>query len=291
MLVNNGYPPVAVITAPDKPAGRGLQLQQSPVKQYALAHQIPVMQPTNLKDPGFQAELKAYGADLQIVVAFRMLPEAVWSMPPMGTFNLHASLLPQYRGAAPIHWAVINGETETGLTTFLLQHEIDTGDLLYQVKIPIGAHETTGELHNRMMAAGAELVLKTVKALATRNYQPIPQNTLQAGELKKAPKIFKETCEIRWDLPLQTLYNHIRGLSPYPAAWTTLNGKVCKIYKASPFTGNSPDNNPEVFTDYQQLLLYRAADGYMAIADMQLEGKKRMSVREFLRGYKLVPAL
>jgi methionyl-tRNA formyltransferase len=226
-LVENDCNVVAVITSPDKPSGRGLQLSASPVKVYALSQGIAVLQPEKLKNPAFLEELQSYQADLQVVVAFRMLPEVVWNMPTKGTFNLHASLLPDYRGAAPINWAIMNGETETGATTFFLEHEIDTGKIIFQVKETISADDTIGTLYERLMHKGADLTLKTVTAIEANDYPQIPQ--LQIDIVKLAPKIFKETCQINWNQPSDTIQNFVRGLSPYPAAWTTLNGKVCKI--------------------------------------------------------------
>ncbi|MFN3316928.1 MAG: methionyl-tRNA formyltransferase, partial [Raineya sp.] len=218
VLVENGYNIVGVVTAPDKPAGRGKQMQVSEVKQYALSQNLPILQPEKLKSPDFLAELQALKADLQVVVAFRMLPEVVWAMPPIGTFNLHASLLPKYRGAAPINWAIINGETETGVTTFFLQHEIDTGNIIFQEKEPISPTDTAGSLYQRLMHKGAKLVLKTVQTIEKGDVQTFPQ----VGEITHAPKIFRETCQIDWNKTSTEIYNFVRGLAPYPAAWTTL---------------------------------------------------------------------
>src|SRR6478736_2822685 len=228
ILVENQFSVVAVITAPDKPQGRGQKLSYSPVKECALKHNLPVLQPTNLKSPEFLEELRSYDANLQVVVAFRMLPELVWAMPSLGTFNLHASLLPQYRGAAPINWAIINGEKETGATTFFLKHEIDTGSIIYQEKETIKKDDTVGDLYERLMHKGAGLVLKTVKAIEEGKYPSVPQT---AAEIKHAPKIFKETCEINWHQASESVRNFVRGLSPYPAAWTILNEKVFKIFR------------------------------------------------------------
>ena len=228
-LVENGQNVVAVITAPDKPAGRGLKLNESAVKQYAVSQNIPVLQPTNLKAETFLAELKSYQADLQIIVAFRMLPEAVWNMPPLGSFNIHASLLPQYRGAAPINWAIMNGETETGVTTFFLQHQIDTGDIIFQDKVTIEPTDDFGSLYEKLKHAGAALALKTVKAIEAGNVPSEPQKTNQ--ELKEAPKIFKDTCQINWNQPAQKIHDFVRGLSPYPTAWTIFDDKTFKIFK------------------------------------------------------------
>lgn len=284
-LVQGGCTIIAVVTAPDKPAGRGLQLQQSAVKKYALEKGLKVLQPEKLKAPDFLEELRALGADLQIVVAFRMLPEVVWNMPPMGTVNLHGSLLPQYRGAAPINWAVINGEKETGVTTFKLQHEIDTGNILLAEKISIGENETAGELHDRMKEAGAALLLKTMQQLAAGSLQEIPQSSVATDTLKHAPKIHTETCEINWDKPVAGVFNLIRGLAPYPAAFTSLNGKKLKIYAAAKETA-APSISPGMFdTDKKTYLRFACPDGYIAVLELQLEGKKKMPVADFLRGY------
>jgi methionyl-tRNA formyltransferase len=285
ILLQNGYPVVAVVTAPDKPAGRGLKVTPSPVKEVALQYGVPVLQPTNLKSPEFQAELRAYGAALQIVVAFRMLPEAVWNMPPLGTFNLHASLLPQYRGAAPINWAIMHGDRETGLTTFFLRHEIDTGDMLLQEKEPIHDDDTAGTLSERLRQKGAGLVLRTVQMIEAGGYTPAPQPA--ATVLTPAPKLFKEMCEINWDQPTERVRNFIRGLSPYPAAWTRLGDKFCKIYLARAVNDDHSAAPGEYRTDGKSLLHFRTADGWLAIDELQLEGKKRMTAGEFLRGNKL----
>ncbi|WP_428668443.1 methionyl-tRNA formyltransferase [Runella sp.] len=287
-LVETGANVVAVITAPDKPAGRGLQLTPSPVKQYAVSQGIPVLQPEKLKNPAFLEELSSYKADLQIVVAFRMLPEVVWNMPPKGTFNLHASLLPQYRGAAPINWAIINGETQTGVTTFFLEHEIDTGKIIFQETEPIHEYDTVGTLYERLMQKGAELVVRTVEAVEEGNYPQLPQ--AEAGVLKAAPKIFKETCEIQWNQSASAIRNFVRGLSPYPTAWTTLNGKICKVFKVSTANKEMQTETVEVgqfMTDHKSFLHFKTADGWVAIEELQLEGKKRMGIEEFLRGAKL----
>jgi methionyl-tRNA formyltransferase len=287
VLLQHQYKVVAVITAPDKPSGRGLKVMPSPVKEVALPYNVPVLQPTNLKAPEFIEALRGYQADLQIVVAFRMLPEAVWNMPPMGTFNLHASLLPQYRGAAPINWAIINGETETGLTTFFLKHEIDTGNVIFQEKEPISGQDTAGTLYERLRQKGAGLVLKTVQAIEKGNYPQFPQQT---GEtIKLAPKIFKETCEINWQQRSRAIYNFIRGLSPYPTAWTLLKDKLCKIYASHEAVNDTaPSKNPgEYITDGKQFLHIKTSDGWLAIDELQMEGKKKMGIEEFLRGNKL----
>jgi methionyl-tRNA formyltransferase len=289
-LVKAGCEVVAVVTAPDKPAGRGSHLQQSAVKQYATAVGLPVLQPEKLKNAEFLEELRGYRADLQVVVAFRMLPEAVWAMPPKGTFNLHASLLPQYRGAAPINWAVINGETETGVTTFFIRHEIDTGPLLFQEKQPIYPDDTAGTLHDRLMEQGADLVLKTVRAIEAGEYREIPQPRELGGEaLKKAPKIFRETGEIHWNQPAETIRNFVRGLAPYPAAWTTVVGRNCKIFRVTAQRGEpgADGKQPGEFeTDHRHYLRFRCADGWVNVEELQLEGKKRMGIEEFLRGMK-----
>jgi len=283
ILVKNGYDIVGVITAPDRKAGRGRKISESAVKKYAVANGLHVLQPTNLKNVDFLRELKALEADLQIVVAFRMLPVAVWDMPPMGTVNLHASLLPQYRGAAPINHAIINGEKETGATTFFIRHEIDTGDLLLQAKVAIRPDESAGELHDELMTKGAELILRTVKAIEEKTIEAIPQQ--MEGELISAPKIFKEDCQIDWSLNTETVYNLIRGLSPYPAAFTYLHEKVLKVYRADKVI--RPHTSPVGLytTNGKDELRYFCNDGYLLLHEVQLEGKKRMSVPDFLRGY------
>ncbi len=284
ILVQHGYNIVGVITAPDKPAGRGKQIQQSAVKKYAEAHNLQVLQPEKLKAPEFLAELAALKADLQIVVAFRMLPEVVWNMPPMGTFNLHGSLLPAYRGAAPINWAVMNGETQTGVTTFFLQHEIDTGSIIHQATMPIGPDETTGEVHDRMMALGAQTVLQTVKEIEAGTVKATPQD--MTGEYPHAPKIFREDCKIDWSQPLDKVYNHIRGLSPYPAAWTELDGKTLKIYSAKKEAANHNHPSGTIDTDGKTYFRFTVNGGYIHAEELQLEGKKRLGVKEFLLGWR-----
>jgi len=294
-LVQAGCNIVGVVTAPDKPAGRGMQLQQSAIKKYAVEKGLTVLQPEKLKDPAFIEASRALKADLQIVVAFRMLPEIVWNMPPMGTINVHGSLLPQYRGAAPINWAIINGEKFTGVTTFKLKHEIDTGDILLSTKIEIGENETAGELHDTMKEVGAELLLKTIKGIADGSITEVPQNpagphgqtsNLKPQTLLHAPKIFTETCKIDWQKNVADIYNLIRGLSPYPAAFTILEEKKLKIYKAEKLheKPSSPAGNIE--TDGKTYLRFAASDGYINITELQLEGKKRMNVADFLRGYR-----
>jgi methionyl-tRNA formyltransferase len=286
ILVENKFNVVAVITAPDKPQGRGQKLSFSPVKECALKHNLPVLQPTNLKAPEFLEELKSFNANLQIVVAFRMLPESVWAMPAIGTFNLHASLLPQYRGAAPINWAIINGEKETGVTTFFLKHEIDTGSIIFQEKEIIHEDDTVGTLYERLMQKGAGLVLKTVKAIEANNYPSEPQP--QHIEIKHAPKIFKETCEINWNNPSQKIIDFVRGLSPYPAAWTKLNDKVYKIFKCSAIKGQqSTVDSGLLTTDNKTYLHIKSSDGFISIEEFQPEGKKRMTVVDFFRGNKI----
>jgi methionyl-tRNA formyltransferase len=284
ILVENKFNVVAVITAPDKPQGRGQKLTASPVKECALKHNIEVLQPTNLKSPEFLNELKSYNANLQIVVAFRMLPEVVWSMPSLGTFNLHASLLPQYRGAAPINWAIINGEKETGATTFFLKHEIDTGSIIFQEKEKIDDDDDAGKLYERLMHKGAGLVLKTVKAIEEGKYPSVPQTE---ATTKHAPKIFKETCEVNWNQPSDSVRNFVRGLSPYPAAWTTLNGKVFKIFQSVVDSRQSLAKSGEIETDNKTFLRVKTQDGWLSILEFQPEGKKRMSVEEFFRGNKI----
>jgi methionyl-tRNA formyltransferase len=285
ILVENKFNIVAVITAPDKPQGRGQKLMPSPVRDCALKHNIPVLQPTNLKSPEFLDELKSYNANLQIVVAFRMLPEVVWAMPSLGTFNLHASLLPQYRGAAPINWAIINGEKETGVTTFFLKHEIDTGSIIFQEKEPILDSDDVGSLYERLMNKGSQLVLKTVKAIEAGNYPSLPQSS--DVETKHAPKIFKETCHINWNQSSQQIINFVRGLSPYPAAWTVLNGKTYKIFKCQSVVDKRSSTVGQIETDNKTYLYVKTLDGWISILEFQPEGKKRMTVEEFFRGNKI----
>jgi methionyl-tRNA formyltransferase len=283
-LVEHKYNVVAVITAPDKPAGRGQKLQQSPVKAYAASQHIPVLQPTNLKSEAFLEELRSYRANLQIIVAFRMLPEVVWAMPELGSFNIHASLLPQYRGAAPINWAIINGEKETGVTSFFLKHEIDTGDLIFQERVPIGEEDDFGSMYEKLKQEGARLALRTVQAIERNEVQPQPQ--LTSAETKHAPKIFKETCEINWNQPAGQVRNFIRGLSPYPAAWTRFEDKTFKIFKAEALENTAYTLEPgQLQTDNKTFLHVQTASGVISILDLQMEGKKRMLVQDFLRGY------
>jgi len=282
-LVEEGFNVVAVVTAPDKPQGRGKKLGTSAVKDYALTQNIPILQPTNLKDPGFQEELRSYEADVQIVVAFRMLPEAVWNMPPLGSYNLHASLLPDYRGAAPINWAIINGEKETGVTTFKLKHEIDTGNILFQEKEPIHDDDTVGSLYERLMNLGAELLVKTAKALEADEVELKEQ---VVAEPKHAPKIFREDCEINWNQPGTKVRNFIRGLSPYPAAWTTLHGQTFKVYFSEISDIEYNDAAGTFKTDGKTYLDVVTADGALRLTEVQLQGKKRMHTGDFLRGYQ-----
>ena len=291
-LVEGGYNVVGVITMPDKPAGRGHKLQYSPVKQFALDHNLPLLQPEKLKDETFVEELRALKADLQIVVAFRMLPEVVWNMPRLGTFNLHASLLPQYRGAAPINWAVINGDTETGITTFFLKHEIDTGEVIQQVHVPIEDTDNVGIVHDKLMMLGGRLVVETVDAILNDTVKSIPQEEMAVvGELRPAPKIFKETCHINWDQPVKRIYDFIRGLSPYPAAWTELvqpNGEnvVVKIFETEKIMKSHQLAPGTLLTDGKSFIHIAAKDGLIAIHALQLPGKKRLKTDELLRGYR-----
>ena len=291
-LVKAGCNIVGVITAPDKPAGRGMELQQSAVKKYAVENNLHVLQPEKLKNPEFLEELKALQADLQIVVAFRMLPEAVWNMPPMDSVNLHGSLLPQYRGAAPINWAVINGEKETGVTTFKLKHEIDTGDILLQESFPIAETDNAGEVHDKMKEIGAALLVKTIKGLADGSLKERPQlkndgqQTTDNEQLHHAPKIFTETCKIDWSKPVDEVYNLIRGLAPYPAAFTFLQDKKLKIYKAEKIQAASNDQPGNFKTDSRSFLHFACSNGYISVLELQLEGKKKMAIADFLRGYR-----
>jgi methionyl-tRNA formyltransferase len=288
-LYESGYDITAVVTAPDKPAGRGMQLTQSAVKKYALEKNLKILQPEKLKSPDFIEELKSLKTDVQVVVAFRMLPEIVWNMPPMGTINLHASLLPQYRGAAPINWAIINGEKETGVTTFKLQHEIDTGNILFQKKIPIAEDDTAGTLHDKMMDAGASLLLQTIQELEKGDLKEIVQpntSNQEPGILNHAPKIFKETCEIDWRKSTDEIYNLIRGLSPYPAAFTYLNEKKVKVFSSKKEISNVGNEPGKIFSDHKTFLKFSTNDGFISLEEVQLEGKKKMMVEDFLRGWR-----
>jgi len=299
-LVEGGYNVVGVVTMPDKPMGRHQDvLQPSPVKQYALEKGLKIMQPVKLKDPEFVEELRSLNADLQIVVAFRMLPEVVWAMPKYGTFNAHASLLPKYRGAAPINWAVINGDTETGITTFMLKHEIDTGDVIDQVRIPIADTDNVEVIHDKLMELSGTLVTKTVDSIIDGTFKTISQEemlkqqkaagiTLSEEELlAPAPKIFRETCKIDWNQSTKKIYDFVRGLSPYPAAWTTLNGKSVKVYETEKETASHTLTPGTIASDDKSFIKVATTDGYINIKVMQLEGKKRMPVIDLLRGFKL----
>ncbi|KLT65727.1 methionyl-tRNA formyltransferase [Pedobacter sp. BMA] len=284
-LVQANFDVVAVVTAPDKPAGRGQKMNESAVKRYAVEKGIPVLQPEKLKNPEFIEVLKTYQADLQVVVAFRMLPELVWNMPPKGTINLHGSLLPQYRGAAPINHAIINGEKESGVTTFFLKHEIDTGDIILSDSVAIGDDETAGELHDKLMAIGASLIVKTLKAIEAGEVQEQPQP--QSDDLKHAPKIFKDDCKIDWNNDSLTIHNLIRGLSPYPTAFTILNDKTLKIFKAEIEDKESAIVAGGFLTDGKTYLKFATKNGFIKLLDIQYEGKKRMLIADFLRGMRL----
>ena len=302
-LVEGGYNVVGVITMPDKPAGRGHKIQYSPVKQYALEQNLPLLQPEKLKDEAFVQALREWKADLQIVVAFRMLPEVVWSMPRLGTFNLHASLLPQYRGAAPINWAVINGDTETGITTFFLKHEIDTGEVIQQVLVPITDTDNVEIVHDKLMMLGGKLVVETVDAILNGVVKPVPQEEMAVvGELRPAPKIFKETCRIDWNQPVKKVYDFIRGLSPYPAAWSELvspEGEVVvvKIFETEKYIRNEGKrcrNSRGCFckvgsieTDGKKYIKVAVPGGFVSVLSLQLPGKKRLKTDELLRGFRL----
>ena len=289
-LVKAGFSIVSVVTAPDKPAGRGLQLQQSAVKKYAVENNLPVLQPTKLKDPAFIEALKVLDAHLFVVVAFRMLPEVVWDMPPMGTINVHGSLLPSYRGAAPINWAVINGEKETGVTTFKLKAAIDTGNILLQDKLPISESDTAGTIHDKMMVLGANLLVTTLTGLITHALVEKDQEAIinqDPSLLKHAPKIFTETCTINWTEDATSIYNLIRGLSPFPGALTKLDDKIIKIFESTKEISSHANKLGSVITDSKTYLKFACADGYVNVLDLQLEGKKRMKVADFLRGNKI----
>jgi len=287
-LIEAGEEVVAVVTGPDKPAGRGQKMHSSAVKQFAVSQNIPVLQPVKLRDSEFLEELKSFQADLQVVVAFRMLPELVWNMPPKGTINVHASLLPNYRGAAPINHAILNGEKSSGVTTFLLQHEIDTGNILFFTEVPITETDNAGDLHDKLMVAGAELLIKTVNAIKEGNVNPIPQDELSSNqELKHAPKIFKEDCLIDWGKSTEEVFNQIRGLSPYPAAFTYLDDKVLKIYSADKEVVGHSEKPGSYISDGKTNIKFATADGFISLSEIQIEGKKRMAVTDFLRGYRL----
>ncbi|MBN2349727.1 MAG: methionyl-tRNA formyltransferase [Bacteroidales bacterium] len=280
----------AVITAPDKPAGRGKKLQESPVKLFVADKNIPVFQPANLKDPSFIEELKSLDADLFVVVAFRMLPEIIWSMPPLGTINLHASLLPDYRGAAPINWVIINGEKKTGVTTFFIEKEIDTGNILFSDEVNITPDDTAGDLHDKLKITGADLLVKTVKAIQHGNFSITRQQEIAAGvSLKSAPKIFKEDCRINWNDTPENIHNFIRGLSPYPTAWTEISKSdthlSLKIFKAEPVFKEHNFTPASIHTDNKIFLKVAVNNGFINILELQLEGKKKLHVSEFLRGF------
>ena len=286
-IVKAGYEIAAVITAPDKPSGRGQKVNESAVKQYAEKNGLKILQPVKLKDPDFINELKNLNADLQVVVAFRMLPEVVWNMPSKGTINLHGSLLPQYRGAAPINWAIINGETETGVTTFFLKHEIDTGDVLFSEKTAIADDETAGDIHDKLMIIGSQLLVKTIRAIESGSYQEMPQEQFASSKLRHAPKIFKEDCLVHWHNSVENVHNFIRGLSPGPTAYTVFQNKTLKIFKAE-IDQNSTDLSPgELITDGKTYLKFSCEDGSISVKDIQLEGKKRMKIDEFLCGIRI----
>jgi len=286
-LVDNGFHVAAVVTAPDKPAGRGLKLAESAVKQYATQINIPILQPVKLKDPEFLDQLRSFQADIQIVVAFRMLPEIIWAMPPFGTINLHGSLLPQYRGAAPVNRVIMNGETKTGVTTFKLQQEIDTGNILLMEEIPIAADETAGELHDIMKETGARLVVQTLRRLMDGTLVEKPQGISDPAGLKTAPKIFASDCEINWSDNVLKIHNQVRGLSPFPGAFTSFKEKNLKIFRARPEENNHHKIPGEPETDGKTWLRYSASDGYIYVEEMQLEGKKKMKIADFLRGFRV----
>ena len=275
---------VGVVTSPDKPAGRGMQLQQSAVKQFALAHNLTILQPEKLKSLSFKEAITQLKPDIQVVVAFRMLPEIIWSLPSMGTLNVHGSLLPQYRGAAPINWAIINGEKQTGVTTFQLQHAIDTGAVLLQTSIHIEDDMTAGELHDQMMLVGANLLIKTLNGILNNSIQSTPQNN--STDFNHAPKIFTKHCEINWNEPLQAVYNLVRGLAPFPGAQTKIEGKLVKLFTTK-MVQDSPLESPGTFiTDGKTFAKFACKDGYLLLEDIQWEGKKRMKITDFLRGYR-----
>ena len=287
-LVKAGCNIVAVITAPDKPAGRGLKLTSSAVKQYAVDHNLNILQPEKLKNPDFIGALQNLKADLQVVVAFRMLPEIVWNMPPMGTINVHGSLLPQYRGAAPINWAVINGDEQTGVTTFKLKHEIDTGDILLQASMPITENETAGEVHDKMKELGAEILVKTIKEIATNSLQEKPQQIFSTStDLRHAPKIFTENCKIDFTKTVNEVHNLIRGISPFPGAFTHVNGKLLKIYLSKKEITNHTQQAGSLISDETTFIKFACSNGYIHVLELQLEGKKKMKVVDFLSGNKL----
>jgi methionyl-tRNA formyltransferase len=283
-LLDASFNVVGVITAPDKPSGRGLKINESPVKTFAVEHNLRVLQPEKLKNAEFLQQLQELKPDIQVIVAFRMLPEVVWNMPPMGTINVHGSLLPKYRGAAPINWAVINGERETGVTTFKLQHQIDTGNILLQARFEIGENETAGEVHDKMKNIGADLLVETLQGLIAGTIQEQPQPL--ADETPHAPKIFTETCRIDWSRSTTAVYNLVRGLAPYPGAFTILDTKTLKILKAAKLEESHSHTPGSYHTDHKTFLKFATVDGYIDVFELQLEGKKKMQVSEFLRGYR-----
>jgi methionyl-tRNA formyltransferase len=292
-IIHAGFTVKGVVTSPDKPSGRGLQLHPSPVKEYAIKHHLPVLQPLKLKDPEFLEELHNLGADLQVIVAFRMLPMEVWSMPPLGTFNLHASLLPQYRGAAPINWAIINGETKTGVTTFFLNDEIDKGSVIYSSETPIGENETAGDLHDRLMIIGAQLVVKTISDIVRGKVKTVEQHNMDhSSSLKPAPKIFKNDCRILWNGHANKIHDFIRGLSPHPAAWANMilqGGEILsvKIYCGSPETIKHELVPGAIVSDGKQYLKVAVLDGFYSIHQLQIQGRNQLSIKEFLRGFNI----
>jgi methionyl-tRNA formyltransferase len=293
-LLKNGYNISAVITSPDKPSGRGLKLTEVPVKKYAVKHGLRILQPDNLKSPVFLEELKTINPNLQIVVAFRMLPASVWKLPTLGTFNLHASLLPQYRGAAPINWAIINGETKTGVTTFFINENIDTGNIIMNEEVTVLPNETASDLHNKLMITGAELVLKTVKSIENNNYHPIPQHILtnDISLLKNAPKIFKNNCRINWNDKANNIYNHIRGLCPSPTAYTELRSPEGILYYLKIFYCEKELIHHElqagqINTDGKTHLSIAVTDGFIHLQEVQLSAKNKMQISEFLRGFQI----
>ncbi|HPG10974.1 MAG TPA: methionyl-tRNA formyltransferase [Chitinophagaceae bacterium] len=286
-LIKAGCNIVGVVTAPDKPAGRGMKMNESAVKKYAVEHKLNILQPEKLKNPEFIEELRSLKADLQVVVAFRMLPEVIWNMPPMGSINLHGSLLPQYRGAAPINWAVINGEKKTGVTTFKLKHEIDTGDILLQESFPIGENDTAGEVHDKMKEIGAKVLVKTVMGIADGSLKEKPQSSVEEKEeLHHAPKIFTETCRIDFSKPVEEVHNLVRGLSPFPGAFIILNEKMLKIYRSEIEDTPPTVTEGEYETDGRTYLKFACSNGYLKLIEIQLEGKKKMTIGDFLRGYR-----
>ncbi len=295
-LLNAGINVVGVVTNPDKPAGRGRKIQESAVKKFAESKGLNILQPEKFRDEQFLDELRALNADLQVVVAFKMLPKVVWNMPQFGTLNLHASLLPQYRGAAPINWAIINGDKETGVSTFLLQHEIDTGNIIYQEKIAIKGTDNVEVIHDKLMEVGAELVVKTVRAIESGDYPQIEQDSVAVEELKPAPKIFKDDCKINWEKEIDTIYNHIRGLSPYPAAWSELipiaDGKTVGVKIFDTTKEYTVHQLPigTIKTDKKTYLKVAVLDGFIAINTLQQAGKKRMAIADFLRGFQQIEA-